>query len=143
MRWPFGPPHLTLKPSKKTEHKKQKQNKSKNNTKNPKKTKTKKEKVKNTKTPKKELFSYQSKFSFLTGYPKIAFLTPWPRKRAPKNTIKIGVSACFFWKEVMRHETAIFGQKKPNSEIPVIIFFLAFFLFQKQKTQKSAETLFL
>ena len=39
----------------------------------------------------------------------------------------------------MRHETAIFGQN-PNSEIPVIIFFFAFFLFQKQRTQKSAET---
>ena len=39
----------------------------------------------------------------------------------------------------MRHETAIFGQKNPNLEIPVIIL-LAFFLFQKQKTQTSAET---
>ena len=32
----------------------------------------------------------------------------------------------------MRHETAIFWAKNPNSEIPVIIFFLPFFLFQKK-----------
>ena len=44
MRWPFGPPHLTLKPSKK--------NKTKNNNKKQKR-KTKKEKVKNTKIPKR------------------------------------------------------------------------------------------
>ena len=44
--------------------------------------KTNKENVKihkNTKTT----FSYQSKFSFLGGCPKIPFLTTWPRKRAP------------------------------------------------------------
>ena len=31
MRWPFGPPHLTLKPSKKNKTKKQKKNKNKKN----------------------------------------------------------------------------------------------------------------
>ena len=40
----------------------------------------------------------------------------------------------------MRHETAIFGQKNPNPEIPVIICFAYFLLFQQQKTQKNAET---
>ena len=39
----------------------------------------------------------------------------------------------------MRHETAIFGLKTPNPEIPVIIFW-ALFLFQQQKTPKLAET---
>ena len=75
MRWPFGPPHLTLKPSKKNKTKKTKKKQNKKKTKKKqKKRKTKKEKEKNTKIPKKELFSYQSKFSFfLTGYPKIAF----------------------------------------------------------------------
>ena len=66
MRWPFGPPHLTLKPSKKTKQKKTKQNKKQQKKKN------KKENVKNTKIPKNELFSYQSNF-FWTGYPQIAF----------------------------------------------------------------------
>ena len=137
MRWPFGPPHLTLKPSKKTKHKK-KQNK-KQHKKTQKETKTKKEKVKNTKIPQKELFSYQSKFSFfLTGYPKIAFfLAPWPRKRAPQNTIKIGVPACFFWGErSYASRNGHFWTKNPNSEIPVIIFFLAFFSFSKTKNTK-------
>ena len=100
MRWPFGPPHLTLKPSKKTKHKK---NKTKNNTKKPKKNQNKERKSKKHKNTKKRAFQLSVKiFFFLTGYP-------------PKNTIKIGVSAYFFWKEVMRHETAIFGQKNPNS----------------------------
>ena len=48
MRWPFGPPHMTLKPSKKNREKK-------NN-------KTKKKEKKNKKKPKilkNELFSYQ------------------------------------------------------------------------------------
>ena len=40
----------------------------------------------------------------------------------------------------MRHETAIFGQKKPKFINSSYHFFLPFFLFQKQKTQKSAET---
>ena len=35
----------------------------------------------------------------------------------------------------MRHETAIFGPKNPNSEIPVIISLLCLILFQKQKTK--------
>ena len=39
----------------------------------------------------------------------------------------------------MRHETAIFGQKKPNPEIPVIILLL-FSSLSTAKTQKSAET---
>ena len=138
MRWPFGPPHLTLKPSKKDKtQKKTKKNKTKNNTKKPKKNQNKERKRKNTKIPKKSFSVISQIFlSFWQGIQELPFLTPWPRKRAPKNTMKIWVSAYFFWKEVMRHETAIFGQKKPNSEIPVIIFFLPFFLFQKQKNTK-------
>ena len=40
----------------------------------------------------------------------------------------------------MRHETAIFGQKTQIQKFQLSFFFLPFFLFQKQKTQKSAET---
>ena len=89
MRWPFGPPHLTLKPSKKKQ--KQKKNKKKQNKKNnkkKKKEKPRKKKIKNTKnTKKKKLFSYQSKFSFfLTGYPKIAvFWHLGPENAHPKT----------------------------------------------------------
>ena len=40
----------------------------------------------------------------------------------------------------MRHETAIFGPKKPKSRNSSYHFFFAFFLFQQQKTPKLAET---
>ena len=166
MRWPFGPPHLTLKPSKKNNKKtktkrakwggplghltwplnpqknktkKQKKTKQKT-TKKSKKRKTKKEKVKNTKTPKKSFSVLSQNFLFLTGYPKIACFDTLAQKTRTQKHYKNRGFSLFFWKKVMRHETAIFGQKNPNSEIPVIIYFLAFFLFQKQKTQKSAET---
>ena len=42
----------------------------------------------------------------------------------------------------MRHETAILGQKNPNPEIPVIIVFAYFLLFQQQETQKMLKPLF-
>ena len=115
MRWPFGPPRLTLKPSQNKKTKKQNQ-----------KNKKKKEKVKNTKnTQKNELFSYQSKVScFWGGVQKFAFFDNLAQKaRTQKNTITIGVSARHFWKkQLLRHETATFGQKNTNPEIPVIIF---------------------
>ena len=69
----------------------------------------------------------------------MAFWQLGPENAHTQNTIKIGVSAYFFFEKIMRHETAIFGPKNPNPEIPVIIFF-AFFLFQQQKTPKLAET---
>ena len=44
----------------------------------------------------------------------------------------------------MRHETAIFGPKKPKSRNSSYHFyFFAFFLFQQQKDPKLAESLFL
>ena len=64
MRWPFGPPHLTLKPSKKKQNTKKHKKKQKKTHKKTKKNQNKDRKVKNTKIPKKELFSYQSTFSF-------------------------------------------------------------------------------
>ena len=63
MRWPFGPPHLTLKPSKKNKTQKTK-NKKKQNKKKHKRTKTKKEKVKNTKIPKKSFSVISQNFLF-------------------------------------------------------------------------------
>ena len=138
MRWPFGPPHLTLKSSKK-KNKKNKTNKKITN----KKRKTDKETVKSTKIPKKELFSYQSKFSFFWGgVQKSPFLTTWPRKRAPQNTIKIGVSARHFWKNSYASRNGHFWTKSPNPEIPAIIFIGSFLLLQQQKTHTSAEPLF-
>ena len=42
----------------------------------------------------------------------------------------------------MRHETAIIGQKNPNPEIPVIIFFCLFSSLSTTKTQKMLKPLF-
>ena len=138
MRWPFGPPHLTLKPSKKKHKKKQ----NKNNTKKTQKTKTKKEKVKNTKIPKKELFSYQSKFSFfLTGYPKIAFFDTLAQKaRTQKHYKNRGFSLFFFGKKLCVTKRPFLDKKTQIQKFQLSFFFLPFCLFQKQKTQKSAET---
>ena len=69
---------------------------------------------------------------------KFPFLTTWPRKRAPKKHYKNRGFSKAFGKIVMRHETAIFGQKNPNPEIPVI-FFLALSSLSTKNT-KSAET---
>ena len=137
MRWPFGPPHLTLKPSKK--NKTQKKTKKKNKTKKTqKKNQNKERKSKKHKNTKKRAFQLSVKiFFFFDRVSKnCLFLTPWPRKRAPQNTIKIGVSAYFFCKEVMRHETAIFGQKKPkfiNSSYH--LFSCLFFSFKNKNTK--------
>ena len=147
MRWPFGPfgpPHLTLKPSKKKTRKTQKTKQKKNKTKKTQKTKknqNKERKSKKHKNTKKRAFQLSVKMFFIFGggVQKLPFLTTWPRKRAPPNTIKIGVSANFFLKKVMRHETAIFGQKKPKSRNSSYHFF-CLFLFQQQKTPKLAET---
>ena len=140
MRWPFGPPHLTLKPSKK-KHRNKKQ------TKKPKKQKQKKRKKEapNKKQQKhqKNSFSVISQIFpfFWVAFQNFPFLTPWPRKRAPKNTIKIGVSGPFFLKSSCVSRNGRFWTKKPKIYKFQLSFFFAYFLlFQKQKTPKSAET---
>ena len=122
MRWPFKPPHMTLKPSKRNTKKQQNKKK---------KTKKREKKQEETKNTQKWAFQLSVKiFLFLGGCPK------FPKSAHPKNTIKVWVSANFFWKTHMRHETAIFGPKSLNSQIPVIIFLACFLLSQQQKTQK-------
>ena len=126
--------HLTLKPSKKTKHKKTKKTR-KTTQKTKKKQERKSKKHKN--TPKRAFQLSVKIFFFFDRVSKnCLFLTPWPRKRAPKNTIKRGVSAYFLGKEVMRHETAIFGQKKPKFRNSSYHFFLPFFSLSKTKNTK-------
>ena len=123
MRWPFGPPHLTLKPSKKT--KKQKRNK-------------KKKKTRKTKTNTQKLaFQLSIKIFFFGRVSKISFLQLGPKSAHPRNTIKIGISANFFCtKKHMRNETAICGPKKQNPEIPIIMFLG---LFSSLSTTKNTK----
>ena len=134
MRWPFGPPHLTLKLSKKNKTKK-KQNK-KQNKKTQKETKTKKENVKNAKIPKNELFSYQSKFSFfLTGYPKIAFFDTLAQKtRTQKHYKNRGFS--FFLERSYASRNGHFWTKKTQIQKFQLSFFSCLFSFSKTKNTK-------
>ena len=82
-------------------------------------------KKKNQNILKNELFSYQSNFSFFCGWvSKISLFDNLAQKARTLKTLKIWVSANFSWRKHMRHETAIFGPKKQNPEIPVIIFCL-------------------
>ena len=105
MRWPCGPPHLTLKPSK-----------------NRKKNKPPKRKKQSKNTPKNELFNYQPKVVFWWGSQISLFLTTWPKNAHPKNTIKIRVSAKHFVGNRFASRNGHFWTKEPIPEIPVTIF---------------------
>ena len=142
MRWPFGPPHLTLKPSKKKPKKKQKnkKQKTKKQTKKPKKeTKSKKKQ----KYQKKSFSVISQNFLFFGGVSKnCLFLTTWPRKRAPPKHYKNrGFSIPIFEKQLCVTKRPFLDKKTQIHKFQLSFFFVAFFfLFQQQKTQKSAET---
>ena len=139
MRWPFGSPHLTLKPSK-IKHKNKKRNKE-SKRKNKKKPRKKEATKKRQKYPKISFSVISQIFHFFGWFFKISlFWHLGPESAHPKNTIKIGVSGPFFWKADVRHETAIFGPKKPKFINFSYHFFAYFLLFQQQKTPKIAET---
>ena len=81
---------------------------------------------------------------FWVGVQNFPFLTTWPKKRAPKKHYKNrGFSILFFWKTHMRHETAIFGPKKPkfiNSSYH--FFLLVFFSLNNRKHKKCRNPYF-
>ena len=137
MRWPFGPPHLTLTPSKK-KHKNKKTNKK---TKKQKKRKKRSQK-KTAETPKKSFSVISQIFPFLDGFSNFPpFLHPGPKNLNPKNTIKIGVLGPFFLKSCCASRNGHFWTKKPKIyKFQLSFFFACFLLFQQQKTQKFAET---
>ena len=135
MRWPFGPPHLTLKPSKKNKKKKHKTKKETKKKKNKKKRKSKKTQI----YQKKSFSVISQNFLFFGWVSKIAFFDNLAQKTRTQKHYKNEVSAFFFGKKLCVTKRPFLDQKNPNSEIPVIIFW-AFFLFQKQKAHKSAET---
>ena len=149
MRWPFGPPHLTLKPSKKRT--KTKTNKeglgpsevalrpphltlkpSKKTTKNKNKNKMKKmkrmkKKGKRTRQTKKWAFQLSVMIFFFGGVSRNSFfLTTWPRKRAPPKHYKIGVSAYQFLKNSYGSRNGHFWTKKPKSRNSSYHFFWLF-----------------
>ena len=144
MRWPFGPHHLTLKPSKKTKNKKQKTKKPKKLKNKQKERKQRKKNKKNTKIPKKELFKYQSKFSFFFGgFPKFPFLTTWPEKRAPPKHYKNrGFSNPFCGKQFWVTKRP-FLDKKAKSRNSSYHFFAFFFSYNNKKHKNQLKPLFL
>ena len=129
MRWPFGPPHLTLKPSKKT-------------------TKTKKQKKINQKKPKKEAKKKQQKyqkiafqlsvnfFLFWGGFSKIPFFTPWPKKPEPKKHYKNRGFRPFFLKSCCASRNGHFWTKKPKIYKFQLSFFLPIFFSFNNRKQK-------
>ena len=121
MKWPFGPPHLTPKPSKKNKTKKQNK-------------KTKKEKKEKHKKYKKKAF--QLSVNFLVGVENYHFWQLGPKRAHPKNTIKIGVSARFFEMQLCVTKQPFLDQKNPKPEIPVIILYLPFSSLSTTKTTK-------
>ena len=138
MRWPFGPPHLTLKPSKKTKHKKQTKKNTKKTQKKPKKNQNKERKNKKHKNTKKRAFQLSVKiiFFFWQGIQKLPFFDTLAQKTRTQKHYKNRGFSLFFWKVVMRHETAIFGPKKPKFINSSYHFFLAFFSLSKTKNTK-------
>ena len=146
MRWPFGPPHMTLKPSKKTQKKKKtktKHKKTKQTKKQKKKKKKQKKKQENTKNTQKWAFQLSVKIFFFFGWvSKISlFWQLGPKSAHPKNTIKIGVSGPFFLKSRCASRNGHFWtQKSQIHKFQLSFFFACFLLFQQHKTQKFAET---
>ena len=131
MRWPFGPPHLSLKPSKKTKNQKKQKNK----------TREKKQEKKKKKKYPKMSFQCQPKFLRCGGGPKFPFLDNLAKKRGPKKHYKHRVSASIFWKTDVRHETAIFGPHKTKTRNSSYHFWGLFLLFQQQKHKNVLKAL--
>ena len=137
MRWPFGPPHLTLKPSKKNTKKnnppppeKKTKKKLKKN-----KEKEKKQKSKNTKIPKNRSSIISENVLFLGGCPKIAVLTTWPRKRAPKKHNKNrGFSKAFLEKQLCVTKRPLLDKKTQIQKIRLSFVFFSFFFSGNNKT---------
>ena len=137
MRWPFGPPHLTLKPSKKNKTKKNKK-KQKTTQKKQKQEKPRKKKKKTQKYQKKSFSVISQNFLFFwPGIQKLPFFDTLAQKtRTQKHYKNRGFSLFFFGKKLCVTKRPFLDKKNPNSEIPVIIFFLAFFSLSKTKNTK-------
>ena len=138
MRWPFGPPHLTLKQKQKTKHKKQKTKNKKQKTKKAKeKTKTQKNIIKTRKTsktpkyPKRSFSVISQSFLFWWGS-KISLLWQLGQKSAhPKNAIKLGLQQSIFWEKRCAWQNGHFWTKKPKTKDSSYQFFL--FLLKNKK----------
>ena len=82
----------------------------------------------------KKSFSIIGHFFFFGGCPKFPFFWQLGKKARTQKHYKIGVSENI--KNSSESRNGHFGQKKPNPEIPVIIFFAFSFSFNNNKTHK-------
>ena len=141
MRWPFGPPHLTLKPSnKKTPKKKKKPKKKKNKQKNQKKKKKKTTKKKQQQKHQKMAFQLSVKFFlfFLVAFQNFPFLTSWPRKpEPPKHYKNRGFKWFFLETQLCVTKRPILDQKKPKFINSSYHFFGLFSSLSKNKKHKN------
>ena len=136
MRWPFGPPHLTLKPSKKKKTKKTKEIKMKKNEKKENKGK----KPKKHKNAKKRAFQLSVIFFFFWWVSKISLFWQLGQKSAhPKNTIKIGVSATHFVENSSESRNGHFWTKKTQIQKFQLSFFLPFSSLTTTKNTKVSR----
>ena len=181
MRWPFGPPHLTLKPSKKNKKNNKKRNKTKTKQKtnkeglrakwggpsghltwplNPpkKNTKTTKQKKKTKKNQKKKKKTRKNQkyqklafqlsvkifFFFWVAFENFPFLTPWPRKRAPKKHYKNrGFRPPFLENRCVSRNGRFWTQKPQIYKFQLSFFLPVFFSFNNTKHKHSLKPLFL
>ena len=104
----------------------------------------KREKTRKSKKYSKMSFSVISQnFSSFGWVSKISpFWQLGPKSAHPQNTIKIGFQQTSFWKEHMRHETAIFGPKTKSRNSSYHSFCL-FSSLSTTKTQKILKIQFL
>ena len=135
MRWPFGPPHLTLKPSNKKHQKKKTKKKQ---TKEPEKKRKKRRPKKQQQKHQKMAFQLSVKFFlFFGGFSKFPFFDILAQKAwNPKNTIKIGVSSYFFLETSCVSRNGRFWNKKPKIYKFQLIFFGLFSSLSKTKNTK-------
>ena len=120
VRWPFGPPHLTLEPSKK------------NKTKQPPPKKNKRKK-KHKKYQRKTFSVISQIFPFLVGVQFFWHLGP--KKCAPQKHYKQRGFSTDVWKQMCLTKRPCLGQKHPKPEIPVTIFFV----FSSLSTPKNTK----
>ena len=132
MRWPEGPPHLTLKPSKKHTQKNKKTKKKKQKRRRKKEPK----KGKRGKLPKNELFIHQSFFPFLVGVQSFLFWYLGPKSAHPKNTMQIGVSACFLKSRCASRNGHFWTKKTKIQKFQLSFSFLPFSPFSTTKNTK-------
>ena len=136
MRWPFGPPHLTLKPSQKKH--KNKKNKQKNKKEKTKKKEKKEAQTTNSKKPKNSLIAFQLSVKFFLffwmAFQNFRFFTPWPKKPEHKKQYKNRGFGPFFLKSCCASRNGHFWTKKTKIyKFKLSFFWPIFFSFNNKK----------